>query len=65
MIIIDYMELTLKKKLEDEKFFVKIFEAQTFGYKLSKYHVLRPPIINTNPLATNRRKIYHATKIEF
>ena len=51
-----------KKKLEDEKFIVKIFEAQTFGYKVSKYHVLIPPIINTNPLATNQRKIYHATK---
>lgn len=51
-----------KKKLEDEKFIVKIFEAQTFGYKVSKYHVLRPPIMNTNSLATNQRKIYHATK---
>ena len=51
-----------KKMLENEKFSVKTFEAKTFGYKISKYHVLRPPIINTNPLATNRRRIYHATK---
>ena len=51
-----------KKKLEDEKFIVKVFEAQTFGYKVSKYHVLRPPVVSANPLATNIRKIYHATK---
>ena len=41
MIISDYMELTLKKKLEDEKFIVN-FEAQTFGHKVSKYHALQP-----------------------
>ena len=51
-----------KKMLEDKKFIVKTFKARTFGYKVSKYHVLRPPIINANPLATNQRKIYHATK---
>lgn len=51
-----------KKKLEDENFVVKIFEAKTFGYKVSKCHVLRPPIFNTNSLATNQRKIYHSIK---
>ena len=51
------------KKLENEKFVVKIFEAKTFGNKVSKCHVLKPPIINTNPLATNQRKVYHSIKL--
>ena len=51
-----------KKTLENGHFRVKVFEAKSYDEKISKYYVLKPPKLNLNPIATNRRRIYHAYK---
>ena len=51
-----------KEMLEAAGFNVSIVDEKNFSKDLVKKHVLFPPVISENPLATNHRKVYFARK---
>jgi SAM-dependent methyltransferase len=48
--------------LKQNGFEVMIYDADSFGDESVRKHVLFPPILSTNPLATNFRKVYFAKR---
>ncbi len=50
--------------LRQTGFHVKPVDEFSFPASFVKRHCLRPPVLSTHPLATNRRKVFFARKIE-
>lgn len=48
--------------MKDAGFAVTIVDEKEFNEKLVKRHVLFPPVLSANPLATNYRKVYFGRK---
>ncbi|PPS45738.1 methyltransferase domain-containing protein [Chroococcidiopsis sp. TS-821] len=49
--------------LESVGFVVRVVQEKNFSQKLVNKHVLFPPVLSKNPLATNYRKIFFARKV--
>jgi SAM-dependent methyltransferase len=49
-------------RLKKSRFFVAIISLESFSKEISNRHILHPPISNSNPFATNRRRIYLGKK---
>jgi SAM-dependent methyltransferase len=49
--------------LEHHGFSVTVVDERSFNFDVVKMHVLFPPVLSNNPLATNYRKVYFAQKL--